>query len=305
MTTEAAAPAPEAPKFRTFTVPPASVRLAVEDVIALLPDGAWIGSDADKRRELALSTAEILEKNYPRIRFARLSHLLPGCIRLPDDAPEWIPLPTDRIARAYKPETRREPILENAVAAETAEATPAANAPIPSWKQVPKPVLAPPPGENAKPEPAPEPLPPAPSVPFAQRKIATGAATRLQQIFMTDDDLDVQRVVELAGALPALAGCVLVRESEVSRSPGAPAGWDGPELAVEARRLLEDAGRADTGLTLLPAITLYAESGPVSFLRRGALTLLVAHRERGFLPGVREKLEALLELVEQSLAGKA
>ena len=39
MTTEAAAPAPEAPKFRTFTVPPASVRLAVEDVIALLPDG--------------------------------------------------------------------------------------------------------------------------------------------------------------------------------------------------------------------------------------------------------------------------
>lgn len=301
MTTEAAAPAPEAPKFRTFTVPPATVRLCVEDVIALLPAGAWIGSDADKRRELALSTAEILEKNYPRIRFARLSHLLPGCIRLPDDAPEWIPLPTDRVARAYKPETRREPILENAIVPETTEAL-AANAPIPSWKQVPKPVLAPPPGENAKPEPAPEPLPPAPSVPFAQRKIAAGCATRLQQIFMTDDDLDVQRIVELAGTLPALTGCLLVRESEVSRSPGAPAGWDGPELAAEARRLLEEAARADTGLTLVPAITLYAESGPVSFLRRGALTLLVAHRERGFLPGVREKLDAMLELVEQSLA---
>jgi hypothetical protein len=161
-------------------------------------------------------------------------------------------------------------------------------------------VLAPPPGEAAKP--APEP-PPAPPLPFAQRKISAEPAARLQQIFMTEDALDIQRVVELAGALPGLSGCILVREAENARSPRAPAGWDGPELAAEARRLLDEAVRADTGLTLLPALTLYAESGPVSFLRRGALTLLVAHRERGFLPGVREKLEAVLDLVEQALAG--
>jgi len=304
MTKETPAPAPEAPKFRYFTVPPATVRLPVEDVIALLPAGAWIGGDHDKQRELALPTAEILERNYPRIRLARLSHLLPGCIHLPDGAPEWIPLPTDRIVRAYKPETRREPIVESPATDDAPAPSPAdekPGTPTPAWKQVPKPVLAPPPEEDAKPA---EP-PPAPQVPFAQRAISDEPAARLQQIFMTEDALDVQRVVELAGALPSLAGCILVRESEHARSSGAPSGWDGPELASEARRLLEDAGRADTGLTLLPVLTLYADSGPVSFLRRGALTLLVAHRERGFLPGVREKLEALLELVEQALSGKA
>jgi hypothetical protein len=305
MTTEAPAPAPEAPKYRYFTVPPATVRLAVEDVIALLPAGAWIGGDHDKQRELALPTAEILERNYPRIRLARLGHLLPGCIHLPDGAPEWIPLPTDRIARAYKPETRREPIVEDPAKDEAPSHSPAdekSGTPIPAWKQVPKPVLAPPPEEGAKPEPEP---PAAPHVSFAQRTISHEPSTRLQQIFMTEDALDVQRVVELTGALPGLAGCILVRESEDARSSGAPAGWDSPELASEARRLLEDADRADTGLTLLPVLTLYADSGPVSFLRRGALTLLVAHRERGFLPGVREKLEALLELVEQALEDKA
>jgi hypothetical protein len=304
---EVPAPKPDAPKFRYFTVPPDAVRLAVEDVVALLPAGAWIGSDADKRRELALPAAEILEKNYPRIRFRRLCDLLPGCIRAQDDAPEWIPLPTDRVALAYKPGTRSEPISESSAeegAAPAADAAAVADKPampIPSWKQVPKPVLAPPPGEAAKP--AHE--PPPPPVPFALRAISNSSAARLQQIFMTEDALDVQRVVELAAELPGLSGCILVRESENARSPGAPAGWDGPELAAEARRLLEDAGRADTGLALLPALTLYAESGPVSFLRRGALTLLVAHRERGFLPGVREKLEVVLEFIERALAGAA
>jgi len=286
----ASSPSPAPPRYRYFTVPPATVRLTVDDLIALLPPEAWIGPEADKQRELALPAAEILETNFPRIRASRLRDLLPGNLRLPANTPEWVALPTDRIALAYHPETRRELIVEPAdnPPLPTAESVPAADAPkppeaepaaesdapLPSWKRLPKPIPAP--------------------VALADFRLPAEAEARLQQVLHAEEELPITRLLALAGALPGLQGCALVRGSETVRSAGVPVGLDVPSLAIGARDLLEALGKP-SGLHFKPAITLYAESGPISLLHAGDLRLLVIHRERGFLPGIREKLEALLE----------
>ncbi len=281
-------PKSPAPRYRHFIVPPATVRLPVDDITALLPDGAWIGTDADKHRELALPTTEVLEKNFPRIRFARLADLLPGCIQSVADAPEWIVLPTDRIALAYRPETRRELIADDEPKVDAA----GSDAPIPAWKRIGKPVLAPPPEPAKEREPAPPSL--------GERRLPPETEARFQQIFMTDDALPVARLVELAGALPGLQGIVLAHGATAVRSSDHLARIDAAALTAGATDVLEKMG-ASSGLQLRPAVTLYAESGPVSFLRNGPLHLVVIHRERAFLPGVREKLDALLEAVNAGL----
>ena len=48
------------------------------------------------------------------------------------------------------------------------------------------------------------------------------------------------------------------------------------------------------GLGAVPAITLHADQGVLSFLHQGKLCLLVLHADRGFIPGVRERLQEML-----------
>ncbi|MDD5199628.1 MAG: hypothetical protein PHC88_07465 [Terrimicrobiaceae bacterium] len=278
---EAPAHPPSPPRYRYFTVPPAAVRLTVDDLTALLPEGAWNGTDEDKRRELALPSAEILEANFPRIRFSRLRNLLPGCIRSIDGAPEWVALPTDRVAIAYRPETRRELISEpEKEAGPVAEAK--SNEVAVETKSTAEPV--------AKTEPPPEP------VALSALRIPAKLQSRLQRIYMTEDEVTASRLIELAGGLPGLQGCALVRGAETVCSSGFPAGLDAPSLAANARELLDGLGKS-SGLEFQPTITLYAESGPVSLLHKGGFRILVFHRERGFLPGVRETLATTLELL--------
>jgi hypothetical protein len=51
------------------------------------------------------------------------------------------------------------------------------------------------------------------------------------------------------------------------------------------------------GLGSVPAVTLHADQGIVSFLHDGELCLLVLHADRGFVPGVRERLQEMLGLL--------
>jgi hypothetical protein len=270
-------------RYRHFTVPPATVRLTVDDLTTLLPDGVWIGTEADKKREVTLPTTEILEKNFPRIRLSRLADLLPGCLRV-EGAPDWIALPADRVVLAYHPESRREKILEpgEEPAPEPAPEPAAEEKRRPGWKKIPKPELAP--------------VPPPKPIPLGERTFPAEEEKRLQHIFLTEDALPVAHLVDLAGKLPSLQGCALTHGAEHVRSENFPAGIDVPALADTALDLLPKAGHAH-GLRFLPTLTLYAESGPISLLHRGDYRMVVVHRERGFLPGVREKIDAALEML--------
>jgi predicted regulator of Ras-like GTPase activity (Roadblock/LC7/MglB family) len=51
---------------------------------------------------------------------------------------------------------------------------------------------------------------------------------------------------------------------------------------------------ARMGIGAVPAVTLHTEKGVISFFHRDDLTMLVFHRDRAFIPGVREKMSAVL-----------
>ncbi|HEY8904200.1 MAG TPA: hypothetical protein VIM48_10840 [Chthoniobacterales bacterium] len=287
-----ASPAPE-PQYRYVTVPPVSVRLTVGALVGQLPPGVWSGTESDKAREVALPTAEILETRFPRIRLDRLRDLLPGCIEVPHGAPEWIALPTYHVALAYRPEMRREDLDSTPAPAVSSERTP-----VPSWKRIAKPRLAPAP-------------------PPAQAPTATGGSTaespslggiiitgdgeaRLREAFATNEPLTIERLVALASHLPGLRGCSLSRGNETVTSPGVISASDLRNLGARVSDLLAGIS-SSSGLRLLPEVTLHAESGPISILQRGPLVLIALHAEHAFPPGVREKFETLLECLERAL----
>jgi hypothetical protein len=118
----------------------------------------------------------------------------------------------------------------------------------------------------------------------------------LQAIFMTDEKLTLDRVISLAGDLPGLRACVLAHGEKVICTSKTPAGVDLQTLSSQAMTMLTQIrdSSANLGLGAVPAVTLHAEQGALSFLHNGELCLLVLHGDRGFVPGVRERLQDML-----------
>ena len=118
----------------------------------------------------------------------------------------------------------------------------------------------------------------------------------LQALFMTEEKLTLERVMALAGQLPGLRACVLTHGDQVACASNAPAGIDLRVLSTQAMTMLSQIRDSSTqmGLGAVPAITLHAEQGILSFLYQGELCLLVLHADRGFIPGVRERLAEML-----------
>ncbi len=119
---------------------------------------------------------------------------------------------------------------------------------------------------------------------------------RLQEIFMTEERVGVERALELCGGLPGIHSCILAKGSLVVAAHNAPANLDLVSLTANATALL-DAVRASSmkmGLGEIPAVTIHSEKGPVSFFHADDLAMLVLHADRGFVPGVRERLHDVI-----------
>jgi predicted regulator of Ras-like GTPase activity (Roadblock/LC7/MglB family) len=127
-----------------------------------------------------------------------------------------------------------------------------------------------------------------------QDQIADPSA--LQNLFMTEEKLTLERVIALAGQFPGLRSCVLATGDQVICTSAIPAGIDLRTLSRQAVTMLSHLrdSSAQMGLGAVPAITLHAEQGILSFLYQGELCLLVLHADRGFVPGVRERLQEML-----------
>ncbi len=106
----------------------------------------------------------------------------------------------------------------------------------------------------------------------------------------------MERVMALAGQLPGLRACVLAHGDQVVCASNTPAEIDLRSLSGQAMTMLSQIrdSSARMGLGAVPAITLHAEHGILSFLHQGELCLLVLHSDRGFVPGVRERLQEML-----------
>jgi len=127
----------------------------------------------------------------------------------------------------------------------------------------------------------------------------------LQALFMTDENLSTGRVVELCGGLPGIQSCVLTSENQVVASHNIPEGLDIVSLSSNAAAMLRAMHDASAGMGIgeIPAVTLHTARGPLSIFQKEHLAMLVFHGDRGFVPGVREKMTAALtELTSAPLA---
>lgn len=118
----------------------------------------------------------------------------------------------------------------------------------------------------------------------------------LQALFLTDENMTVDRVIELCGGLPGINSCVLAHGSVVVAAHNVPDGVDLVSMSAHAADMLRSMreSSARMGVGTVPAVTLHTEKGVISFFHRDDLTMLVFHKDRGFIPGVREKMAAVL-----------
>lgn len=118
----------------------------------------------------------------------------------------------------------------------------------------------------------------------------------LQALFMTEEKLTLERVISKAGELPGLKACVLAHGDQVLCTSNASTGIDLRTLSGQAMTMLAQIRESSAGMGLgaVPAVTLHAEQGALSFLHNGELCLLVLHADRGFIPGVRERLQEMM-----------
>ena len=114
----------------------------------------------------------------------------------------------------------------------------------------------------------------------------------LQDIFMTEEALSIEKVLELCGAFPGISSCILAKGESVVGTFNVPDSIDLVSLTANAIDMLDAmrASSAKMGLGAIPAVTIHSAKGPVSFFHRDDLCLLVLHKDRGFIPGVRERL---------------
>lgn len=125
---------------------------------------------------------------------------------------------------------------------------------------------------------------------------------RLQEIFMTEEHLTLDQVLKLCGGLPGIRSCILTKGSSVLSAFNVPDGIDLVSLTGNASAML-DAMRASSmrmGLGAIPAVTVHSEKGPVSFFHSDDLAMLIIHADRGFIPGVREKIHDVVVALGQS-----
>lgn len=216
-------------------------------------------------------------------------------IRLPQmrSAPPAVPVPPQDLV----PEAAPEPVFEEPTAAAIPEP--------------PAEPFTPPSGGNVIDGPATEPEPfagpePVPAHVFTMlrtetlsREVRGNEITEqepLQALFLTDENMTVDRVIELCGVLPGINSCVLAHGSVVVAAHNVPDGVDLVSMSAHAADMLRSMreSSARMGVGTVPAVTLHTEKGVISFFHRDDLTMLVFHKDRGFIPGVREKMAAVL-----------
>ena len=122
---------------------------------------------------------------------------------------------------------------------------------------------------------------------------------QIQSLFLTEETLTVKKVMELCCGLPGISSCVLTRGTSVVSSFNTPGHVDLVSISANAAGMLQAMREASAkmGVGAVPAVTLHTEKGVMSFFQRDDLSMLVFHKDRGFVPGVREKFLGVLDVL--------
>ena len=315
-------------------VAPEKIAVPLNGLLAHLPDEYCPQKpEFSSGRLLELPCAELFQGNTPRLRLGVLRELLPDWVRLPEetDPEQSVILPAGWLALYFQVVTRRGdphvaseqnmPPNEVEARAEKSAVAPSCTTTLPA-EPAPVPTSA---GTGEKKQGFFASLPifkrqeseagiVETSAPAQEKLVAPEHAltleplwkldaadqlsdpTALQALFMTEEKLTLERVISLAGTLPGLRACVLAHGDRVVCASNSPAGIDLRTLSTQATVMLSQIRESSLqmGLGAVPAVTLHCEQGTLSFLHQGELCLLVLHADRGFLPGVSERLQKML-----------
>ena len=116
----------------------------------------------------------------------------------------------------------------------------------------------------------------------------------LQTLFMTEEEMDAKTIVKLVCQLPAVNGCAVMFEDGLRLAGNFPSGNTEGFSAMAApfyKRAVRFVSELELGT--LQAFTLNTENGLLSFFMHDNICVSVHHAGRGFMPGVREKLEVV------------
>jgi hypothetical protein len=163
---------------------------------------------------------------------------------------------------------------------------------------------APPVEDEAEPEPSPiitTPVPPPPAAPMIEYPLERIEQAPLQAIFMTEDTLDLPRISELSAELPGVSGCLILAGESLAQGGERPAGLNAQTLRDLSDRLTAAAESVSDKLQADRTFTLYGGSRALSLFARQQLCLCVVHGNRGFLPGVRERLTAVADTLARGM----
>jgi len=137
---------------------------------------------------------------------------------------------------------------------------------------------------------------PAVELPTSETETAAAGA-RLQAVFMTDEPLDLAKTIDKIVELPGLQSCFLTTTDglKLAGKVGDPDEEKVissvlPDLFQRTYSRLEE---LNTGP--LEGLTLYCGSKQISTFVHKNLCLTVVHRDRPFKPGVREKIQVVLQ----------
>ncbi len=125
---------------------------------------------------------------------------------------------------------------------------------------------------------------------------AKGKDSELQVLFMTEEELDAKTIVRLVSQMPGVNGCAVMFGDGLRLAGNFPEESQVEGFSAMAPPFFKRAKNfaAESGLGTLQAFTLHTDQGPCSFLMHNDICVGVRHSSRGFMPGVREKLEIVV-----------
>ncbi len=121
--------------------------------------------------------------------------------------------------------------------------------------------------------------------------------TELQALFMTEDHLDAKGIVRHISRLPGIASCHLMFSDGLPIAGNLPEGLNAEAFSALCPQFWSRIEQTAKDLTLgeVSSVTLYTNQSPVSFMASQGVGLVIIHSRDRYLPGVREKLMAIMK----------
>ena len=134
----------------------------------------------------------------------------------------------------------------------------------------------------------------------AEATAVKGRDSKLQTLFMTEDEIDAKVVVRLVCQLPGVTGCAVMFADGLRLAGNFPdTDPEGFSAMTPPFYKRTQSFVSELKLGGLKALSIHTDKDLLSFFMHDDICVSVRHSGRGFLPGVREKLE----LATRELAG--